>query len=151
MKVYIIIDNAPEKHVRQIFTEQSKAKNFVSQDRSLNDGITSCYIEEYYTDIGLTVIPRLIRGEAFIRFIDKWDHVGDTWVKKEAGRVYDSDTSIGRRRLAKPADRYDYIGYHYKNEGVKVFSFESQEHARDIAQKLYEDYLVTREETPPIF
>ena len=151
MKVYVVIDNAPEKYIRQIFSDEEKAKKYISQDVGLNDGISTCYIEEQILDVAMTVLPKGVKGEAFIRFIDKWDVVDGNWIKTIAGRVYDSTSSLGRRRLARPADTYDYIGFNYKNEGVKVFSFESQDHAKDIAKKLYEDYLRKREETPPIY
>ena len=139
--VYVVIDNSPEKFIRAIFSSQEKADDYIDQDKDLNDGESSCYCEVIEVDAGLQVVPKIIKGRAYVRFIDRHEHLSGRWKLILTGKVYDDTTKTGGRRLAKPADDYDCIGYHYKNEGVYIFSFISQEHARQIAQEKYEDHL----------
>ena len=139
--VYVVIDNSPEKFIRAIFSTQELADNYISQDKDLNDGNSSCYCEIIEIDEGLLVIPKIVKGRAYVRFLDRHEHVSGRWKLILTGKVYDDGTKSGGRRLAKAGDDYDCIGYHYKNEGVYIFSFLSQEHARQIAQEKYVEHL----------
>ena len=91
MNVYVVIDNKPDKYIRHIFSTKQLADDYIDQDKDLNDGTTFCYVEEYVVDSGLGVIPKIINGRAYIRFVEKWDYINSAWVKTEVGQVYDED------------------------------------------------------------